>query len=106
MFCKAKNADVDKHKYSGYGIGFNFCYCLLEKMLSVHINNKGKDSLSFGEWKKRKIRWYEVYTIMEATDSYLLMLQKCISSKKKISEKKDYALCLGNISKDIWLNAK
>ena len=75
-------------------------------MLSVHINNKGKDSLSFGEWKKRKIRWYKVYTIMEATASYLLMLQKCISSKKKFSEIKDYALCLGNISKDIWLNAK
>ena len=36
---------------------------------------------------------------MEATVSYLLMLQKYINSKQK-----DNALCLGNISKDFTIN--
>ena len=34
---------------------------------------------------------------MEATVSYLLMVQKYIKSKQKIQEIKDYTLCLGNI---------
>ena len=41
---------------------------------------------------------------MEATVSYLLMLQKYINSKQKNSEMKDYTLCLGNISKDFTIN--
>ena len=41
---------------------------------------------------------------MEATVSYLLMLQKCINSKEKNSEIKDYALCLANISKTFTIN--
>ena len=36
--------------------------------------------------------------------SYLLMPQNFINSKKKISEKKDYALCLHNASKDFTIN--
>ena len=40
---------------------------------------------------------------MEATVSYLLMLQKYISSKQK-TEIKDFALCLGNIWKDFTIN--
>ena len=40
---------------------------------------------------------------MEAT-VYLLMLQKYIHSKQKTSEIYDYALCLGNISKDFTIN--
>ena len=44
---------------------------------------------------------------MEATISYLLMLQKYINSRqKKDSEIKDYTLCLGNISKDFTINMK
>ena len=39
---------------------------------------------------------------MEATGSYLLMLQKYI--KAKDSEIKDYTLCLGNISNDFTIN--
>ena len=35
---------------------------------------------------------------MEATVSYMLMLQK------KGSEIKDYSLCLGNVSKDFTIN--
>ena len=41
---------------------------------------------------------------MEATVSYSLMLQKYISSKQKNSEIQDYALFLGNISKDFTTN--
>ena len=37
---------------------------------------------------------------MKATVSYLLMLPKYITSKQKNSEIRDYALCLGNFSKD------
>ena len=40
---------------------------------------------------------------MEATVSYLSMLQKYINSKQD-SEIKEYALCLGNISKDFTIN--
>ena len=39
---------------------------------------------------------------MEATVSYLLMLQK-YQFKTKDCEIKDYALCLGNISKDFTI---
>ena len=46
---------------------------------------------------------------MEGTVSYLLMPQKYINSKQK-TQIKDYALCLGNISKDfkliIWKKKK
>ena len=59
-----KNADPDKYSYSGYGIGFDSCieYSLLDGSVdknviifgtdtstSVHIDNKGKDILVFGE---------------------------------------------------------
>ena len=41
---------------------------------------------------------------MEATVSYLLMLQKYINSKAKDSEIRSYALCLGIISKYFTIN--
>ena len=41
---------------------------------------------------------------MKATVSYLLMLQRIYQFKAKDSEIKDYALCLGNISKDFAIN--
>ena len=41
---------------------------------------------------------------MEATVSYLLIPQNYINSKQKNSEIKDYALCLGNVSKDFAIN--
>ena len=47
---------------------------------------------------------YEVSTIIEATVSCFLMLQKYINSSQKNSEKKDYALYLGNISKDFTID--
>ena len=42
--------------------------------------------------------------MMEATVSYLLMLQKYINSKQKGSEIKDYAFCLGNIANDFTID--
>ena len=55
-----KNADIDKYKYSGYGIGFdrrssfsfpgvgfgqNIIIFGADMNSSIHINNKGKDNL-------------------------------------------------------------
>ena len=60
---KTKNADTDKNKYSGYGIGFDRTgvYLLpygsfgrntvifgVDMSLSVHVDNKGKDILILG----------------------------------------------------------
>ena len=41
---------------------------------------------------------------MKATGSYLLMLQKYINWKQKNAEIKDYAVCLGNVSKDFIIS--
>ena len=70
---------------------------------SVHVDNKNKDILIFGEgptqgldnttltaeakypinFTKSGKRFVLVYTIMEATVSYLLMLQKYVDPKQK-----------------------
>ena len=42
---------------------------------------------------------------MEATVSYLLMLQNIYQFQAKDSEIKDYTLCLGDISKDFTINS-
>ena len=59
-----KNADIDKNKYSGYGIGFDRTgiYLLLDGSFaknvlifgvdmnsSIHVDNKGKDILILGK---------------------------------------------------------
>ena len=62
--CITKNADIDKNKYSGYGIGFDRAgvYLLRDSSFgrnviiifgvdmnsSVHVDNKGKDILILG----------------------------------------------------------
>ena len=58
-----KNADIEKYKYSGYGIGFdrtssfsftgggfgqNVLICGGDVSASIHIDNKGKDILVLG----------------------------------------------------------
>ena len=63
-----KNADLDKYKYTGYGIGFDSCgeYSLLNRSVgknviifgvdmnsSMHIDNKGKDILILGKGPKK-----------------------------------------------------
>ena len=61
--CLTKNGDIDKYKYSGYGIGFDrdsvysvgngFCRNVIifgvYMSLSVHVDNKGKYILIFGK---------------------------------------------------------
>ena len=54
LFCAvilAKNADIDKYRYSGYGIGFgqNIIILLVDKNSAIHIDNKGKDILILGK---------------------------------------------------------
>ena len=44
---------------------------------------------------------FQVYTIIEATVSHLLVLQKHISSKQEL---KDYTLCLANTWNDFTIN--
>ena len=107
-----KNADLDKCKYTGYGIGFDSCSDFLftdgsygknviifgaDMSSSVHVDNKGKDILILGEGPTQGLDdtkliaeakypekdLSQAYTIMEATVSYLLMLQKYISPKQK-----------------------
>ena len=63
-----KNADIEKYKYSGYGIGFdrrssfsftgggfgqNVLIFGADMSTSIHINNKGKDILVLGRGKMR-----------------------------------------------------
>ena len=63
-----KNADIDKNKYSGYGIGFdrtgvyllpdgsfgrNVVIFGVDMSSSVHVNNKRKDILILGKVQRR-----------------------------------------------------
>ena len=84
-------------------LGKNFIILGADMSSSVHIDNKNKDILILGEGPtqgfddttltteaKYPINFtyqikdlYQVYTIMEATVSYLLMLQTYINSKQK-----------------------
>ena len=116
-----KNADPDKYKYSGYGIGYDLQSEFLlpdgsmgknvaivggDMISSAHFDNKGKDVLILGKGStqgsdetaltaevkfsinfSRLQNFVSVYTIMEATVSYLLVLQKFINSKQLILKK-------------------
>ena len=48
------------------------------------LTAKAKNPINFTQSGKRFVLRYKVYTLMEATVSYLLMLQKYINSKPKI----------------------
>ena len=65
-----KNADPDKYKYSGYGLGFDSCSEILftdgsygqnfiifgDDMSSyVHVDNTGKDTLILGEGPTQRL---------------------------------------------------
>ena len=55
----------------------------------LYINDKVKDILIAGEGPAQPNRsLQEVYTIMEATVSYLLVIQKYINSKQKTLKSK------------------
>ena len=91
-----KNANIDKYKYTSYGIGFDsrsdFIFTdAVDLSLSVHVNNKGKNILILGEGPaqglddttlaaeaKYSINFTQsgkgFYTVMEATVFCLLMV--------------------------------
>ena len=98
-----KNADLGKYKYGSYGIGFDSRSELLfidgsygknvfifgaGTSSSVHVDSKGKNILILGEGPTQRLddstSTSEAYTIMEATVSYLLMLQKYINLRQMI----------------------
>ena len=72
-----KNADPDKYKYNGYGIGLdsrsysslpdgnrgrNVIIFGADVSSAVHIDNKGKDILILGKRTKTRIRLYYIYS--------------------------------------------
>ena len=72
-----KNTDLDKYKYTGYGIGFysrgeysspdgsvvkNIIIFGVDMSSSVHIDNKGKDILILGKGPTQGLNWYCIYS--------------------------------------------
>ena len=79
-----KNADLDKYTYNGCGIRFNS-----RSEFFFTDGSFGKNVFIFGVDMSLKIKdLHQVYTIMEATASSLLMLQKYTSSKQKSLKQK------------------
>ena len=95
----------------------------LEKMSSsVHVDNKGKDILILGEGPTKRLDDTTLtaeteYPINFTQSRFVLSLHyygsnslsfvnaaKVYHFKAKNSKIKDYALCLGNISKDFTIN--
>ena len=85
-----KNADIDKNKYSGYGIGFdrtgvfllpdgsfgrNVVIFGVDMSSSVHVDNKGKDILIYGT------------DPMQCLGEHSLTAEKCIRLSLLIIEK-------------------
>ena len=90
---------------------------------SVHVDNKGKDILILGEWTIEEINHtltaevkYPIHFRQPGKRSVLdlhynesniflfVNATKVYEFKVKKSEIKDYALCLGNVSKDFTIN--
>ena len=128
-----KNADVDKYDYTGYGIGFdsrseflftdisygkNVIIFGADMSSSVHVDNKLKDILILGEGPTQRLDDTTLIAEVNFTQSgFVLSLHyngsnsflfvnatKLYQFKAKNLEIKDYALCLGNVSKDLIAN--
>ena len=134
-----KNADLDKCKYTGYGIGFDSCSDFLftdgsygknviifgaDMSSSVHVDNKGKDILILCEGPTQELddttftteakypinftqsgKRFVLSLHYNGSNSFLFVnATKVYQFKAKNSEIKDYALCLGNVSKDFTIN--
>ena len=134
-----KNADLDKYKYSSYGIGFdsssefllpdgsygkNVIIFEADMSSSLHVDNKGKDILILGEGPTQGVddttlTAEAIYPVnfTQSGERFVLCLHdngsnsflyvnatKIYKFKAKNSEIVDYALCLGNISKDFTTN--
>ena len=80
-----KNSDLDEYKYTGYGIGFDS-----RSEFSFTDGSYGKNVILFGADMSSSVH------VVNATKVYQF--------KAKHSEIKDYALCLGNVSKDFTIN--
>ena len=75
----------------------------LEKMSSVHVDNKNKDTLILGEGPTQELD----DTALKTETKYPIhpiFATKIYQFKVKDSEIKTYPLCLGNISKDSTFN--
>ena len=123
-----KNADIEKYKYSGYGIGFdrrssfsfpsggfgqNVLIFGVNMSSSTHIDNKKKDILVLGRGPTQELESTltaeKIYSInftvtkrnYNGASSYLFVSGTEITKfKAKDSEIVASPLCLGNISKD------
>ena len=129
-----ENADIEKYKYSGYGIGFdrrssisfpgggfgpNILLFGVDMSSTVHIDNKGKDTLVLGKGQTQGLestltaeKMYSInFTVTKrkfcfslyynGVNSYLFVNDTEIYKfKAKDSEIVAIPLCLGNISKD------
>ena len=91
---------------------------------SVHVDNNGKDILTLGEGPTQGLddmtltaeakhpinftqsgKKFVLSLHYNGSNSFLFVnATKAYQFKVKNSEKKDYALCLGNISKDFTIN--
>ena len=134
-----KNADLDKHKYTGYGIGFDSCseFLFIDGSFGknviifgadissfVHMDNKVKYFLILGEGLPQGLddttltveakypinftqsgKRFALNLHYDGSNNFLFVnATKIYQFKAKGSEIKDYALCLGNISKDFTIN--
>ena len=134
-----KNADPDKCKYSGYGIGFDsrseflftdgsigkiFITFGVEMSSSVHFDNKNKDTLILVEGPTQGLDDTTLKTEAKYPINFIYPRKKFVLSlhyngsnsflfanttkvyqfKAKNSEIKEYALCLGNVSKGFPIN--
>ena len=134
-----KNPDLDKYKYSNYGIGFdsrsefllpdgtmgkNAVISGADMSSSLHVHNTGKYTLILGEGPTQGLddttltaeaRYLNSFT--QSGKRFVLSLHcnggnsflfvnatKVCQFKAKNSRIKDYALCLGNVSKDFTIN--
>ena len=103
------NTDLDKYKHSSYNIGFDTHVIFGADMSSsVHIDDKNRDILIFGEeptqgfdnaeakypmtFTNQGKNLYQVYIILEATVS--VNATKIRHFKAKDSEIKDYIHCV------------
>ena len=114
------NADLDKYKYSAYGIGFDS-----RSEISFTDANMGKNVFIFGAEETSQglddtaLTAEAKYPIKftQSEERFVLSLQcnginsflfvnavKIYQFKAKDSEIKDYTLCLGNVSKDFTIN--
>ena len=134
-----KNADLDKCKYTSYGIGFdsrseflltdgnyrkNVIIFRADMSSSVHVDNKGTDTLILGEGPTQGLvdttltaeakcpinfsqsgKRFALSLHYNGSNSFLFVnATKVYQFKAKNSEIKDYALCLHNAPNDFTTN--